>query len=434
MLEEEVLLEVTDRSDDQEDVRLFIGELLTEGDDVYKPDAVDNLLDSLDNEVGVFECDDDDDADEELDAEALRVILGLFDPLVVRSAVFVFIDETVLSLERVPLVENVLIAVLVDEAEVDEEYEDLLVVEYVTRGVIDSVFNEEPVSNIEELWVNEIKSDCVPQKSVTVSVCEMVLTVVFELVAERQAEFETDDVTRVDIDILGDEEEDNEAVIVESMVVEGIEDAVIAVVVDPDAVVEIVAEGDNEKAAEALADFVSDGDDDGDDVGEVDADRLNWEDEEGIEVPVAVTDTEKNAETVAVDVNKGVALNVPCKVIDNKADCDVFSEVKGVALVVIEFVSTLVRDWVDIMLFKGALVRVKLLVGETLDDILDEPHTEFVIKEVNVGEEEKFGDSVENNETVALTHSDTKVLLEIWGETESLVVLVNDTVVFELWV
>ncbi len=65
------------------------------------------------------------------------------------------------------------------------------------------------------------------------------------------------------------------------------------------------------------------------------------------------------------------------------------------------------------MLFKGALVRVKLLVGETLDDILDEPHTEFVIKEVNVGEEEKFGDSVENNETVALTHSDTKVLLEI---------------------
>ncbi len=109
----------------------------------------------------------------------------------------------------------------------------------------------------------------------TVSVCEMVLTVVFELVAERQAEFETDDVTRVDIDILGDEEEDNEAVIVESMVVEGIEDAVIAVVVDPDAVVEIVAEGDNEKAAEALADFVSDGDDDGDDVGEVDADRLN---------------------------------------------------------------------------------------------------------------------------------------------------------------
>ncbi len=151
MLEEEVLLEVTDRSDDQEDVRLFIGELLTEGDDVYKPDAVDNLLDSLDNEVGVFECDDDDDADEELDAEALRVILGLFDPLVVRSAVFVFIDETVLSLERVPLVENVLIAVLVDEAEVDEEYEDLLVVEYVTRGVIDSVFNEEPVSNIEEL-------------------------------------------------------------------------------------------------------------------------------------------------------------------------------------------------------------------------------------------------------------------------------------------
>ena len=150
-LKEEVLLEVTDRSDDREDVRLFIGELLTEGDDVYKPVAVDNLLDSLDNEVGVFECNDDDDADEELDAEALRVILGLFDPLVVRSAVFVFIDETVLSLERVPLVENVLIAVLVDEAEIDDEYEDLLVVEYVTRGVIDSVFNDELVRNIDEV-------------------------------------------------------------------------------------------------------------------------------------------------------------------------------------------------------------------------------------------------------------------------------------------
>ena len=49
---------------EREDVRLFIGEKLTEGEDVYKLVAVNSLFDAVDNEVGVFESDDDNDVDD----------------------------------------------------------------------------------------------------------------------------------------------------------------------------------------------------------------------------------------------------------------------------------------------------------------------------------------------------------------------------------
>ena len=156
------------------------------------------------------------------------------------------------------------------------------------------------------------------------------------------------------------------------MVVDMTGDSLSPLDVDPDDVVDIVTDGDNEKAAELLDDPVSDDDEDDDDEGEVEVERLNCEDDDGIDVPVAVEDTEKSAETVAVVDNKGEALSVAFEVIDNIADCEGFSEVKAVALVVIEFVSSLEREKVDFGLFIGTLVKVKLLVGETLDEMLDE--------------------------------------------------------------
>ena len=124
-----VLIEVTDWPGEREDVRLFIGEKLAEGEDVYKLVAVNNLLDAVDNEVGVFESDDDNDVDEELDADTLPVTLGLFETVDVRIPVFVFTDDIVLSFDCVSLIDDVRIAVLVDETEIEGEYEEELVVE-----------------------------------------------------------------------------------------------------------------------------------------------------------------------------------------------------------------------------------------------------------------------------------------------------------------
>ena len=87
------------------------------------------MLDAVDNEVGVFESDDDNDVDEELDADTIPVTLGLFETVDVRIPVFVFTDDIVLSFDCVSLIDDVRIAVLVDETEIEGEYEEELVVE-----------------------------------------------------------------------------------------------------------------------------------------------------------------------------------------------------------------------------------------------------------------------------------------------------------------
>ena len=74
---------------------------------------------------------------------------------------------------------------LVEEAEIEGEYEGELVVEYVTRGVIELEFNGEPVSNIDGEGVNEKRIDSVPKNFVFVAACESVLPIVFELVGDR---------------------------------------------------------------------------------------------------------------------------------------------------------------------------------------------------------------------------------------------------------
>jgi hypothetical protein len=112
---------------------------------------------------------------------------------------------------------------------------------------------------------------------------------------------------------------------------------------------------DNEKGADTLEDFVFNGDDDGNNVGEVEVDRLKCEDDESVDELVDVADTEKSAESVAVDDNTEVALNVTLEVTDNKADCDIVSEFEVVALVVIEFVARLVCEKVDFKLSNGTL-------------------------------------------------------------------------------
>jgi hypothetical protein len=169
---------------EREDVRLFIGEKLTEGEDEYKLVAVNSLFDAVDNEVGVVESDDNNDVDDELETDAIRVTLGLFDTVNVRIPVFVFIDEIVLSRDCVSIVDDVRIAVLVDETEIEAEYEEELVVEYVKRGVIELEFNGEPVSNIDGEGVNEKSIDSVPKKFVFVAAFDSVLPIVFELVAD----------------------------------------------------------------------------------------------------------------------------------------------------------------------------------------------------------------------------------------------------------
>ena len=74
-----------------------------------------------------------------------------------------------------------------------------------------------------------------------------------------------------------------------------------------------------------------------------------------------------------------------------------------------------------------------LLVGETLDVILDESETDFVINEVSVDAAEELGDSVENTkETVGVWVRDTKALIVINGVAESLVVLVIESLAIEL--
>ena len=129
---------------------------------------------------------------------------------------------------------------------------------------------------------------------------------------------------------------------------------------------------DNEKAAETLFDSSTDSDDDEDNVGTVEGDILKCEDDERIDELVAGADTEKSAESVAVDDKRGVALNVTLGVIDNKADCDIMGEFEVVALVLIEFVTMFVREKVDFGLSNGTLEDVILLVGEKVDVILDE--------------------------------------------------------------
>jgi hypothetical protein len=76
---------------------------------------------------------------------------------------------------------------------------------------------------------------------------------------------------------------------------------------------------------------------------------------------------------------------------------------------------------------------VILLVGETLDVILDESETDFVFNEVNVDAAEELGDSVENTkETVGVWVRDTRALIVINGVEESLVVLVIESLAIEL--
>ena len=58
-------------------------------------------------EVGVFESEDEDDVDKELDADIILDLLGIFEPVDVRIPVFVCTDELVISLVRDALVDDV---------------------------------------------------------------------------------------------------------------------------------------------------------------------------------------------------------------------------------------------------------------------------------------------------------------------------------------
>jgi hypothetical protein len=129
---------------------------------------------------------------------------------------------------------------------------------------------------------------------------------------------------------------------------------------------------DKDKTADTLKDSSTDGDGDEDTVGTVEVDILKCKDDERIDELVAGADTEESAESVAVDDKIGVALNVTLEVTDNIADCDIVGEFEVVALVLIEFVTMFVREKVDFGLSNGTLEDVILLVGETLDVILDE--------------------------------------------------------------
>ena len=171
---------------------------------------------------------------------------------------------------------------------------------------------------------------------------------------------------------MGEEDADNEEDKVDSKEVDKTGDFVTAFVKDKtgESVTSLVA--DKEKAAETLADPNTDGDDEDDNVGEVEVDILKCEDSESIGERVAVAESEKSTESVAVDVNKGVPLNEIFELIDNKADRDTVSEFEGVALVVTEFVTLFVCVKVDFGLSNGRLEDVILLVGEPLDNKLDE--------------------------------------------------------------